>query len=187
MNISQAVARVYAEALVDMAESGAADLGRIYDDLNTVQAVAEYARRNDPAFGQFFNSPKLDPEDKKRILGEIFHDKLDRPVMGLLCVLVDKRREPVFDNIVAEFARYKDLREGRIHCNVTVARTMDDDQKGELVKQLETSTGKTVALHEKVDPRVLGGAIVQVGDHIIDGSLRRRLKKLRRALLTAQG
>ena len=184
MNISQAVARVYAEALVDMAESGAVDLGRIYDDLHTVQGIAEWARENDPAFALFFNSPKLEPERKKQVLKELFGDKIDRPVMGLLCVLVDKRREPVFDNIVAEFDRYKDLREGRIHAHVTVARPLDDDQREKLKGKLAASTGKEVALHEATDPRVLGGMIVKIGDRVIDGSLRRRLSRLRRRLMT---
>ena len=186
MNTSQQVARVYAEALVDMATSGDADLGRIYDDLRAVQSVAEYARSNDPAFALFFNSPKLEPARKKQVLMELFGDKLERPVLGLLSVLVDKRREPYFDNIVAEFERYKDLRDGRVHAHVTTARPLDEDQRQELRSELEKSSGKSVKLHEQVDPRLIGGLIVKVGDKIIDGSIRRRMRRLRRRMLAGQ-
>jgi F-type H+-transporting ATPase subunit delta len=184
VNVSQAVARVYARALVDLAEATDADLGRIFDELHTVQKLVD---GEDRTFWQFFASPRLEPAVKKRILDEAFEGKLDRPVLGLLHVLVDKRREMIFDNIVDEFDRYRDLREGRVHAYVTAVRALDEDQRTEMVTRLEAATGKRVELHEKIDPRVLGGRIVKVGDKVIDGSLRRRLYRLRRTLVAAQG
>lgn len=182
MNISQSVARVYAQAMLDLVDAGA-DLGRMYDDLHAVQKLVD----EDRTFWGFFVSPRLDPAVKKRVLNEAFKGKLDRPVLGLLHVLVDKRREMVFDNIVLEFDRYKDLREGRVHADITVARALDDDQRQELIKKLEATTGKYVEIHETVDPKVLGGMIVKLGDKVIDGSVRRRLNRLRRAMVAAQG
>jgi len=183
VNVSQAVARVYAEALLDMAEAGESDLGKIVDDLRAVQNVSEVAQD----FGRFFSSPKLDVGHKKQIINELFEGKIGREVMGLIHVLIDKRREPVFNNIVAEFERYKDIREGRIHAYATVARELEEDQLGHLTRSLEEISGKKVVVHQKVDPRVIGGLIVKMGDHIIDGSLRRRLDRLRRGMVAAQG
>ena len=182
MNISQSVARVYAQAMLDLVDSGA-DLGRMFDDLHAVQKLVD----TDRTFFEFFASPRLGPAVKKRVLNEAFGGELDRPVMGLLHVLVDKRREMVFDNIVDEFDRYKDLREGRLHAEITVARPLDDDQKSELKSKLEAATGKEIRLHEKIDPKVLGGLIVKLGDKVIDGSVRRRLNRLRRQMVAAQG
>ncbi len=182
MNISQSVARVYAQALLDIVEGGA-DLGRMYDDLHAVQKLVD----TDRTFWEFFASPRLDPALKKRVIAEAFSGKLDRPVLGLLHVLVDKRREMVFDNIVDEFDRFKDLREGRMHAEVTAARPLDDDQRAQLKTRLESATGKQIELHEKVDRKLLGGLIVKLGDKVIDGSLRRRLNRLRRAMVAAQG
>lgn len=183
MNVSQAVARVYAQALVDLADDSGVPLGRIYDDLHALRKTAELDRD----FWRFWSSPRLDPVTKKRVLDDLFEGKLERPVLGLLHVLVDKRREPVFDNIVAEFDRYKDEREGRVHVYVTVARPLDDDQREELKGHLESRTKKRIEIHERVDPRVLGGLVIKVGDKIIDGSLKRRLRRLRRAMVAAQG
>ena len=182
MNVSQAVARVYAEALVDMAHAGQADLGRIVDDLHAVQSVSDIAQD----FNQFFSSPKLDVDHKKQIINELFEGKIGREVMGLIHVLIDKRREPVFDNIVDEFERYKDISEGRIHAHVTVARALDEDQLTQLTRSLESLSGKQVVVHQKTDARVLSGMIVKVGDHIIDGTIRRRLDRLRRDMIAVQ-
>lgn len=182
MNISQSVARVYAKALFDIGtEDGS--LGRIYDDLRGIQAVAE----SSPEEQRFFNSPKLQRADKKRIFDAVFAEHVCRPVLGLLHILVDKRREPVFDNIVAEFAKYRDEHEGRIHAKVTTARPMPEEEKVRLVAALAKRTGKEVDLHEKINPAVIGGIRVNLGDYVMDGTVRRRLEELRRSFAAEQG
>ncbi len=137
--------------------------------------------------GRFLNSPKLQREDKKRVLDAVFAEHVSRPVMGLLHVLVDKRREPVFDNIVAEFAKYRDEHEGRAHATVTTAQPLPDDEKARLVAALAKQTGKQVDLHEKINPAVIGGIRVNLGDYVLDGTVRRRLNELRRSFAAEQG
>jgi len=176
VNVSQVVARVYAKALFDIG-SQEGILGQIYDDLRAVQEVAE----SGPTEGRFFNSPRLQRPDKKRILDEIFATHVCRPVLGLLHVLVDKRREPVFDNIVDEFAKYRDEHEGRVHARVTTARPLPDAERERLVAALAGRTGKTVELHETINPAVIGGIRVNLGDSVMDGTVRRRLQDLRRS------
>jgi len=182
VNISQAVARVYAKALFDIGTANGS-LGEIYDDLRGVQAVAEAGTQE----GRFFGSPKLRRRDKKRILDEIFASRIGRPVLGLLHVLVDKRREMVLDNIIDEFAKYRDEHEGRVHARVTTAQTLPDAERERLVAALARTTGKTVELHEKIDPAVIGGIRVNLGDYVLDGTVRRRLNELRRSFAAEQG
>jgi F-type H+-transporting ATPase subunit delta len=182
VNISQSVARVYAKALFDIGtEEG--NLGQIYDDLRGIQAVAD----SGPEEGRFMNSPKLQREDKKRVLDAVFAEHVSRPVMGLMHILVDKRREPVFDNIVAEFAKYRDEHEGRAHATVTTAQPLPDDEKARLVAALAKQTGKEIDLHEKINPAVIGGIRVNLGDSVLDGTVRRRLNELRRSFAAEQG
>jgi len=182
VNISQAVARVYAEALFDIGTKEGL-LGEIYDDLRTVQAAAE----SGPEVNRFFNSPKLRRRDKKKILDEVFGEAVCRPVLGLLHVLVDKRREPVFDNVVDEFAKYRDEHEGRVHARVATAQALPDEQRERLVAALGKTTGRTVELHEKIDPAVIGGIRVNLGDYVLDGTVRRRLNELRRSFAAELG
>ncbi len=180
MNVSQAVARVYAQALLDLGVEQDC-VGQIGDDLAVVLKLFD----EDRTFREFFASPRLDPVAKKKVLGEAFAS-FGRPVLGLLCVLVDKQRELVLDNIVAEFERFRDLREGRLHADITAAKPLDPEQLAQITSRLEAVTGKKVSIHEKHDPKVLGGLIVKVGDKVIDGTLRRRLSQLRRSLVSIQ-
>ena len=181
MNISQAVARVYAKALFDIGtEDGS--LGRIFDDLNGIQAAADSA----PEVQVFLQSPKLRRADKIRVMDELFADKVSRPVLGLLHVLIEKRREPVFDNIVEEFAKYRDEHEGRVHARVTSARPLPEDQLEALTNALAKSTGKTVQLKQQVNPAVIGGIRVNLGDSVLDGTVLRKMNELRRSFAAAR-
>ncbi|MHC4579099.1 MAG: ATP synthase F1 subunit delta [Planctomycetota bacterium] len=182
MNVSQAVARVYAEALSDLGEDQD-NLPRIVDDLHAVRRLFD----EDRTFREFFGSPRLDPTAKKRILQTALGERIDRPVMGLLHILVEKRREMLLDNIADEFQRHRDLREGRLHAYVTTARPVDDDQQAEIVSRLERATGKSILIHQRIDPRTLGGIRIQFGDRVIDGTVRRRLQQLRRVLVPTRG
>lgn len=182
LNVSQAVARVYAQALSDLGEDQG-NLGRIADDLHALRELFE----TDANFREFFGSPRLDPPRKKRVLDDLLGDKLDRPAMGLLHVLVDKRREMLLDNIAGEFDRFRDLREGRRHVYLTAARPVSEDQLGDIRARLEKATGKQILIHTKIDPRVVGGLRIKLGDKVIDGTVRRRLQQLRQALAPTRG
>jgi len=182
LNVSQAVARVYAQALSDLGEDQG-NLSRIVDDLHGVRELFD----TDATFREFFGSPRIDATAKKRVLSETLGDRIDRPVMGLLHVLVNKRREMLLDNIAAEFDRFRDLREGRQHVYITAARAVDEDQLGEIRSRLEKATGKEILVHQKIDPRVVGGLRIKLGDKVIDGTVRRRLQQLRQALAPTRG
>ncbi len=182
MNVSPAAARVYAEALFDIGlEEGA--VGQIYDDLH---AVREALDSLDPELQAFFDMPQLRRDDKRRILNLAFEDKVGRPVLGLLNLLVQKRREPLFDNVVEEFDRYRDRHEGVVQATVVTARKLDADLADSLRAALEQRTKKTVVLHERVDPDAIGGIRVNLGDSVIDGTVRRGLQDMRRALVAPQ-
>ena len=178
INVSNAAARVYAQALFDIGVKAQA-VGSIYDDLRAVHAAIGGL---DPELQAFFRMPQLRREDKRRIFKTVFEGKVGRPVLGLLLVLVDKRREPLLDNIVAEFGRYRDRHEGLVKASVTTARKLDTDLAEALRVALERLTKRTVVLQERVDPEVLGGIRVNLGDSVLDGTVRRGLQDMRRSL-----
>jgi F-type H+-transporting ATPase subunit delta len=181
VNISQAVARVYARALFDIGTQEGS-LGTIFDDLNGIQAAVDAS----PEANAFLQSPKLKRADKIRVMDELFADKVGRPVLGLLHVLIQKRREPVFDNIVEEFAKYRDEHEGRVHARVTSARPLAEDQLEALTNALAKSSGKTVQLKQEVNPAVIGGIRVNLGDSVLDGTVLRKMNELRRSFAAAR-
>ncbi len=179
INVSQAAARVYAKALFDIGLAEQA-VGRIYDDLHAVRAAIDGL---DAELRAFFNMPQLRREDKRRVFNVAFEGKVGRPVLGLLLLLVQKRREPLFDNVVQEFDHYRDRHEGRVRASVTTARKMDADLAEALRAALEERTKRTVVLHERIDPEVLGGIRVNLGDSVLDGTVRRGLQDMRRSLV----
>jgi len=174
---SNRVARVYAQALMDIGEK-TGSLSRVYDDLMTMAKI--YGE--DREFRAFFTSPRIEGDLKFRILSESIGDKLCKPMLGLLHVMIQKGREPLLDNIAGQFERLKDIAEGKLHVYVTTARALPDRQRAEIQSIVAKKSGKVVELHERVDGSLIGGTIVRVGDSVIDGSLRRRLVALRKGL-----
>jgi F-type H+-transporting ATPase subunit delta len=183
INVSSAAARVYAQALFDIGVKEQA-VGSIYDDLQAVHAAISGL---DPELQAFFRMPHLRREDKRRIFQTVFEGKVGRPVLGLLLLLVEKRRETLLDNIVDEFGRYRDRHRGLVKASVTTARKLDADLAEALRVALEQRTKRTVVLHERVDPEVLGGIRVNLGDSVLDGTVRRGLQDMRRNFAATQG
>lgn len=182
MNVSEAAARVYAKALFDIGTE-TNSIGQIHDDLH---AVHDTLNALDPDLRAFFSMPQFRRSEKRRILTMAFEGKVGRPVLGLINVLVEKRRETLLDNVVDEFDRYRDLHENRVKARVVTARKLDEDLLESLRSALEQRTRKSVVLTEVVDPEVLGGLRVNVGDRVLDGTVRRTLQDMRRNLAASR-
>jgi F-type H+-transporting ATPase subunit delta len=178
INVSDRVARVYAEALIAIGREQDC-ISRLYDDLRMLAGLYD----ENPKFRAFFTSPRVDPAKKYEVLKRTFEDRVCPPVLGLLRVLIRKRREAVLDNVADLFGRFKDEAEGKVHVFVTTARALLDDQREAITARVATATGKGVLYHEKADPALIGGTVVRVGDYVVDGSIRRRLKALRKNLV----
>jgi len=176
--VSEAASRVYAKALFDLGV-GEGNLAAIGEDLHAVQDALNGLEGDLQAF---FNLPQLRRDDKRRIINMAFGGKVGRPVLGLLNIVVEKRREALFDEIVVQFDTMLDRHEDRLQVQVTSARKLDDDVAAALRRAIEQRTNKAVVLQQRVDPEVIGGLKVNVGDRVIDGTMRRALQDMRRTL-----
>jgi F-type H+-transporting ATPase subunit delta len=107
-----------------------------------------------------------------------FKGRVGEEVVGLLVVLIRKGRESLFDNVVDFFDRMKDAQEGRIHVRVSTVRGIDAETRAAVESIVRAASGKTPVIDEVRDSSLIGGMVVRVGDVLVDGSLRTRLRTL---------
>jgi F-type H+-transporting ATPase subunit delta len=180
MNVSISAAREYAEALIAIGrEKGT--LSQIYDELMGLRELYD-----DKEFRAFFTTPRLDADEKFQILTKALGDKFGKTIMGLLSVMIRKGRELLLDNIANEFQRFQDLAEGKVHVHLHSARPVSDEVKKRIEEIAEKDYGKTAVLHETVEPELIGGMVLRVGDYRVDGSIRRKLEVLRKSLMAKE-
>lgn len=172
------IARNYAETLLELARR-ANDL-RGWSAL--IDEIAE-AMRRDQKLRIFLESPRVSAADKNRILTRAFEGQVPRTFLRYLHALVTHRRQMLIPHIARELHTLIDEVEGRMHASVTVARTADAAERELVAQQLSRVYGKEVVPHFLVNPTILGGVIVRVGDTVFDGSVRRRLATLRNRMM----
>jgi len=177
------IARNYAEALLALARKAndTAGWGHLASALG--DAVAQ-----DVTLRRFLEAPQVSASQKNVILGKALEGGLQAPRLFVRFVqkLVANRRQMLLPAIAVEYHNLLDESEGRVHARVTVSREYDASGRAAIAKSLSAALHKEVIPHIAVDPRILGGIVVRVGDTVMDGSVRRRLTKLREKLLAAR-
>jgi len=103
-------------------------------------------------------------------------------VLNLVLLLLRRGRIDLLPRVAREFARLDDLRNGVVNATATSAAPLDPDEVRALTARLQRLTGGRVELTTNVDPSLLGGVVVRLGDRLIDGSVRGRLERLRSRL-----
>ena len=174
---TETVARNYAEALFQLGErSGNVEL---YADL--LDAVAAAVEQS-PRIQAVLMSPRVPKADKAQMLGSALRDA-PREFVLFLQALVKRSRQHILRAIASEYLTLLDRKLERVRAGVTLARNPDDKLRRSIQEALSRQLGKQVIPAFTVDPEILGGTIVRVGERVLDGSLRRRMTKLRRHLL----
>ena len=173
------IARNYAETLLVLA-------GRANDlrGWGTLMTELSDAMDANPKLRLFLESPRVGAAEKNTVLAAAFGERVPRNFLRFLQSLVTHRRQMLIPAIAREYLDLVDAAQGRMHARVTVARETDEDDRAAITAQLSRMFGKEVIPHVSVDPAIMGGVIVHVGDTVLDGSVRKRLMSLRRRMLT---
>ncbi len=175
---SSTVASNYAESLFELgARSGQT---RSYAEL--IDAVAA-AVETTPQIQAVLMSPRVPKAEKSRLLAGALRDS-PREFVLFLQALVKRNRQQLLREIAAEFHDLLDLKLNRVRAGITLARPADETLQRSIQADLSRRFGKEVIASFSVDREILGGAVVRVGERVHDGSVRRRMTKLRRQLLT---
>jgi len=172
------IARNYAEALLELARR-AKDL-RGWGTL--IQSIADAVDR-DPKLRAFLETPRVDAARKNAVFRKALEDAAPSKFVRFVESVVSHRRQMLIPDIAREYLDLVDAVENRMHANVTVSREPDDKTRKLIADRLSKAFDKTVVPHVTVDPRILGGIVVRVGDVVMDGSARRRLAVLRQRMI----
>ena len=174
------VANNYAEALFELG----AKSGRLEEYGRLIEATAG-ALASSPEAQSVLISPKVTKALKSELVGRaVTAIGAPREFVLYLMAVVKRGRPNRFGDIAAAYAELVDHKLGRVRASVTLARKPDQSLEQSFVASLARTIGKDVIATFTVDPEILGGTVVRVGDKVYDGSVRRKLVRLKRLLLS---
>ncbi|MEN9508375.1 MAG: hypothetical protein RLZZ621_938 [Gemmatimonadota bacterium] len=173
------LARPYAKAVFELAKSQAR-LGPWGDMLALLAAVA-----SQPLVEQLLESPDMPEPDKARRLAALCADSLDDRGRALVDLLARNKRLGLIGEINAQFEELKAQEERVLDVEVVSAFPLTDAQSALLRDALARRYAREVNMTSRVDPALVGGAIIRAGDTVVDGSLRGRLARLAETLQRA--
>lgn len=144
-------------------------------------ALARAMEGND-ALRDALGDRRLPAERRQQIIEELLGSRSSDVTLALASMVVGAGRGRELPAIVDALLEMSAAREGRQVAEVRSAIDLTEDQKGRLAAALQSATGHEVDVRVIVDPTVVGGLVAQVGDQVIDGSVRHRLAQLRESL-----
>ncbi|MCS7176797.1 MAG: ATP synthase F1 subunit delta [Candidatus Kapabacteria bacterium] len=171
------IARRYATALLRLAQEGSLH-AQVYEELCWLRDLL----RRSSELRAFLRNPVIRAERKRAVVTELFAGRLTPLLLQFLLLLVDKRREALLPEIITAYEELYFQYTDRLAVTVRSAIPLETPLQNRLVEALQERTGKTIVPIFAVDPTLIGGVQLQIGDTVIDGSLRHALERLRRDL-----
>jgi len=172
------IARNYAEALFELGERDG-HTGRYAELIDALAGAVETT----PEAQAVLMSPRVPKSEKARLLSAALKGA-PREFVLFLQALVKRSRQRLLREIATEYQVLLDIKHNRVRAGVTLAHPADESLQRDIQAALSRQLGKEVVAAFHVDPEILGGTVVRVGERIHDGSVRRRATKLRRQLLS---
>lgn len=178
---STVVAKRYAQALFEVA----AENNQIDKVEQELQLITEVLDAN-PDFLQFLKHPQIAVDVKKKEFSTVFEGKASEVTINFMYLLIDNKREDIFDFIPTFFVKSANEVRGFVDAVVTSVKPLTDEQKESIASSMNKVLNKKVRIQNKLDPSIMGGVVVQVGDRLYDGSVVGRLNRLQQSLKQAQ-
>ncbi|MBE6844418.1 MAG: F0F1 ATP synthase subunit delta [Ruminococcus sp.] len=169
------VGKLYAQALFELGlEAG--NLDEIYGDMNECRKIFD----ENPELVSLLDSPVILREEKQNVLDKIFGT--EGTVRDFICLVTDKNRITYFGKMTDLFNQLYNDHNNIAEMTVITSIPLKPEARQKLVKKLEVQSGKTVKLKEEVDPSIIGGIILRVGNSQIDNSVKGKIEAIASSL-----
>lgn len=180
--MAKLVSKVYGDALFEEALNKQ-EVDALFEEVKSLQVIWH----ENQSLAELLNNPKIVKVDKFGIIKNIFGGRVSDDLMGFLAVIVDKGRQKEIPAICEYFINavkeYKKI--GVAH--VASAVELNEGQKARLVeKLLNTTQYVDFEMDYQVDPSIIGGMVIRIGDRVVDSSIKTQIYELRRSLLKLQ-
>lgn len=171
------VSRRYARALFELAVSGD-EVARVEEELKLVSDILT----GDKELQSFLQYPNIDTKTKISIVTGALSGKVSDTVVYAVSLLLERGRISIFHDIVNDYKQIADQSLGQAHAVVTTPEPLTEKEKTDIAVRFGKITGKKILIDSVVDPSILGGLQVRIGDRLYDGSLSGKLDRLHQTL-----
>ncbi len=169
------IGKLYAQALFELSLE-ADSVEEVYKDVNQCRKIFD----GNPDLVRLLNSPVILREEKQEVIDKIFGR--EGTVRDFICLVTDKNRIAYFGKMTDEFNAHYNKHNNIVEMTVVTSVALKPEIKQKLLKKLEEKSGKTVKLKEEIDPSILGGIILRMGNSQIDNSVKGRLEAVAKQL-----
>jgi len=179
--LNKSVARRYAEAFF----SSAREANKI-DDYQAELGMVVQSIKQTEGLGEYFAHPLIPAREKKELATKIFAQKVSPLTLNFFLMVIDKKRENYLEIIHQEYEDMADESRNIRKAELISAMPVSEQDVQTLADNLSRSTGKTIKLDLTVDPTMIGGLKIRIGDKIIDASVTKKLEMLKKNLTAAK-
>mgnify|MGYP000872892760 FL=1 len=169
--MAEVVSKTYSEAIFEVA----LEEGRL-EAIQSEFALIESTLKAYPDFYEILKTPKININEKKQVIEETFGSQVSQTLLNFLKIIIDKNRGTDILNIKSDFDARVNEHRGIVKATVESVVPLSDDQLEKLTERLIALTGKKVEVETRITPELLGGMVIQIGDRIIDGSVKFKLE-----------
>jgi F-type H+-transporting ATPase subunit delta len=169
------VASRYAKALMDLSVEQ-----KSLEETKNDMELFHHTLRANPELKAVLANPIVSHQKKIKILDEVFAARVNKTSIAFFKLMINKSRGEVLYTTSAEFVNLYDIKKNIIKATVVSATALSDTNKQKMITDIQTATGCTVKLDAKVDPNLIGGFVLTVGDRQVDTSIANDLGKLKK-------
>ncbi|GIP19051.1 ATP synthase subunit delta [Paenibacillus montaniterrae] len=171
------VAKRYAQALFELAAAG-----KVVSQVELELKLVVDALAHNEQLNKFLELPSVQPQNKIDLLKQSFGDQLSELVYNTLQLMIERGRQSLISNLFESYVKIAGDALGQAKATVYTARSLSDAELANVAAQFEQVTGKKIIAEQIVNPELLGGVQVRIGDRLYDGSLAGKLERLQKTL-----